>query len=549
MSALTNPAPRSVTQIPYYRKILAATILGGLALAGPETYAATLQFDTPNSVTVDEPDSGSRTVTMNLRASFTDGNPNWQTQAACTIFGEITVTSPEAPNRTQAIDGVDFNIVTRTFSMPTPSASDGSRPDISTEIVFEILDDGDEAEATEEVNFRITSYGVTCSDEVNRTISLSRGYGSIVINDPFDVKGSQAQRPGTIPVRQKSLSTQLNSLRTLSLHNSVTRDRSIAKEIDRARQKRGFSSDNLQVRLQGESLPVAGLLGGGAGDADFGRWGFFVTGNVDTGEQEKHSPTDQDYRSNMLIAGVDYKLSDNVVLGGAVTHADMDAGNDETANTDFSRYSLSVFGSFYTGDAFYIDAMLTYGSSSYDLDRRILADGGSADTAFADTDGDELSASLGAGYTFHQRNFKTRLFSFLNYVDANIEGYNESVSGTSSSASVDGLDLQSLIANLGVEFSWNLNTSAGVFTPTISIAQERQYADDSVYVTGRFIGGQDAGEFAYTAPNRDDNYLNAQAGVSAVLKNGVSAFLTYDTFVDRKDFASDQWSVGARWEF
>lgn len=548
MYFLRNPAPRSVV-LPYYRKLLASTILGGLALAGPETYAAILQVDTPNNVTVDEPNSGSRTVTMNLRASFADGDPNWQTQAACTISGEIAVITPEAQNHAQATEGVDFNIVTRTFSMPTPPPSEGPFPNISTEIVFEILDDGDESEATEEINFRITSYGVTCSDEVNRSISLNRGYGSIVINDPFDVKGSQAQSPAAIPVRQKSLSTQLNSLRTLSLHNSVTRDRSIAKEIDRARQKRGFSSNNLQVRLQGETLPVAGLLGGAAGDADFGRWGFFVTGNVDIGEQEKHSPADLDYRSNMLIAGVDYKLSDNFVLGGAITHADMDAGNDETANTDFNRYSLSVFGSFYTRDAFYIDAMLTYGSSSYDLDRRIPVDGGAADTAFADTDGDELSASIGAGYSFHQRNFRTRLFSFLNYVDANIEGYSESVSGTSSSASVDGLDLQSLIANLGVEFSWNINTSAGIFTPTFSVAQERQYADDSVYVTGRFIGGQDAGDFAYTAPNRDDNYLNAQAGISAVLKNGVSAFLTYDTFVDRKDFASGQWSVGARWEF
>lgn len=549
MSALPNPTPQSVIQIPYYRKVLASAILGSFALAGPETYAARLDITSPISITVDEPNSGSRFVTVNLKASFTDPNPLWDTQATCTISGEIAVDISETSNRPRAIEGVDFNIVTRTFSMQTTPSNQGTTPDISADIIFEILDDGDETEATESFGYKITSYGVTCSDDVERTITLYRSYGAIVINDPFDVKSSQSQRPGIIPIRQKSLTAQLNSLRTLSLHNSITRDRNIAKEIDRSRKQRGFRSENLQVRLQGKALSAAELLGGAAGDNDFGRWGFFVSGNVDIGEQEKKSPTDSDYRSTMLLTGIDYKLSDNFVLGGAATYSNMDAGNDETANTDFSRYSLSVFGSFFTGDAFYIDAMLTYGSSSYDLDRRILADGGSADTAFAETDGDELSASLGAGYTFHHRNLKTRLFTFLNYVDANIDGYSESVSGSSSSATIDGIDLQSLIANWGVEFSWNINTGVGIFTPSFSIAQEQQYADDSVYVTGRFIGGQDAGAFAYAAPERDDKYLNAQVGISAVLKNGVSAYISYDTFIDRKDFASGQWSVGARWEF
>jgi len=519
-----------------------AALIGGLMLASASSFAQ----DTGAAPQVTEPVTGRRTyaVPISLRPDTAAG---WSDLTACTAYGTMEIKLDEG---TTATPDADIVLAKSDYSIPIrPYRNEQNQIVIdvaSDEIIFEILSD-DEFEISETVTYGRKSYGITCDDGVDRSMDVAGANGSFIISEALE-----AQIPGaTIPVRQKSLSAQLNSLRTLSLHNSITRDRSIAKEIDRARRNSGVRANNLRVRYQGQNLSTDALLGGAAGDPsqDFGRWGAFVTGNIDLGEQEKDFELESDFRSNMLIAGVDYKISDNAVLGAAITHSDMDAGSDETANTDFNRYSLSLFGSLYSSDAFYLDLMLTYGTSSYDLDRRITRDDGGADLGSADTDGDELSTSLGAGYNWHHRNINMRLFSFLNYIDANIEGYREFVSGASSAAVVDGMDLQSLIANLGVELSWNINTTAGVLTPMVSIAQERQYADDSVYVTGRFIGGQDEGSFAYSAPSRDDDYLNAQLGFSAVLKNGVSAFVSYDTFIDREDFASRQWSIGARWEY
>lgn len=519
-----------------------AALIGGLMLASASSFAQ----DTGAAPHVTEPVTGRRTYTVpiSLRPDTAGG---WSDLTACTAYGTMEI---KVGDGTTATPDTDVVLAKSDYSIPIqPYRNEQNQIVIdvaSDEIIFEILSD-DEFETPEMVTYGRKSYGITCDDGVDRSMNVAGADGSFIIGDALE-----SQIPGaTIPVRQKSLSAQLNSLRTLSLHNSITRDRSIAKEIDRARRNSGVRANNLRVRYQGQNLSTDALLGGAAGDSsqDFGRWGAFVTGNIDLGEQEKDSALESDFRSNMLIAGVDYKISDNAVLGAAITHSDMDAGSDETANTDFNRYSLSLFGSLYSSDAFYLDLMLTYGTSSYDLDRRITRDDGGADLGSADTDGDELSTSLGAGYNWHHRHINMRLFSFLNYIDANIEGYRESVSGASSAAVVDGMDLQSLIANLGVELSWNINTTAGVLTPMVSIAQERQYADDSVYVTGQLIGGQDEGGFAYSAPSRDDNYLNAQLGFSAVLKNGVSAFVSYDTFMDREDFASRQWSIGARWEY
>lgn len=533
-----------------YRSLLTSTLLGGLALSS----SGSLAQETTRQV--NEPQSGSRAYALGIeiRPGLAQGADTSEL-TACTLYGTVTtyVTSANSEVRT-ATQGQDYVLTESNYSVRIQPrrAENGAIIFDSAydEVLFEILAD-DEIEGPESVGINtsasLSSYGVTCDGGVESYISLYGVYGAFIINDP-----SASESPiNEIPVRQKSLSAQLNSLRTLTLHNSITRDRSIAKEIDRARRNSsGIRTDNLQVRMQGQNLAAGNLLGGAAGDSmDFGRWGGFVTGNVDIGKQEKDSDIESDFQTNMLIAGVDYKVSDGLVLGAAVTHSDTDAGDDETANTDFRRYSLSFFGSVYSGDRFYLDGMLTYGTSAYDLDRRIELDGGGADVSSADTDGDELSTSIGAGYNWYRNNLNARLFTFVNYIDANIDGYAETVNGDSSAAIVDGMDLQSLIANVGVELSWNINTASGVFTPMFSIAQERQYADDSVSVTGRFVGGLDEGNFAYSAPNRDDSYLNTQVGVNAVLKNGVSAFLSYDTFVDRKDFASGQWSLGARWEF
>lgn len=519
-------------------------LAGGLML----TSVSGLAQDSGNIVEVGEPAKGRSTYIVPITLSPTTIS-GWTSLTACTAYGTIMVIADVAsPN--PATPNVDFVLTKSDYSIriqPSLNAQNEIVIDVtSDEIIFEVLADS-EVESPELVTYGHAEYGIICDDGMTRAVERIGTHGKFIINDTV----ASPTPDYTIPIRQKSLSSQLNSLRALSLHNATTRDRGIAKEIDRARHSTGLRTDNLQLRHHGQTLSVGNFLGGAAGDSanDFGRWGAFVTGNVDMGKRDKDTHDESEFHSNMLIAGIDYKISKNAVLGAAITHSDVDAGTDETANTDFRRYSLSLFASLYSLDTFYLDMMLTYGTSNYDLDRRIVRDDGGADVGRANTDGDETSVSLGAGYNWHHRNINIRLFSFLNYIDANIEGYRESVNGLSSAAEINGIDLQSFIANLGLELSWNMNMGFGVLTPMISLAQERQYADDSVYVTGRFIGGPDEGDFAYSAPHRDNDYLNAQLGLSAVLKNGVSAYMTYNTFIAREDFSSRQWSFGIRWEY
>jgi len=83
----------------------------------------------------------------------------------------------------------------------------------------------------------------------------------------------------------------------------------------------------------------------------------------------------------------------------------------------------------------------------------------------------------------------------------------------------------------------------------MSIAWERQYKDDPTDINGSFIGGDTPGEFAFATQALDDNYFAGQVGITAAFTGGVTSYLTYDTYIDRNDLSSDNYSLGIRWQF
>ena len=68
------------------------------------------------------------------------------------------------------------------------------------------------------------------------------------------------------------------------------------------------------VQAEVVSLPHGSEVG-----ADFSRWGFFATGTVGQGDRDRgESDPGFDFDTYGLTAGVDYRVSDRVVLGAAL---------------------------------------------------------------------------------------------------------------------------------------------------------------------------------------------------------------------------------------
>lgn len=560
-----QPNPKSLNTLSLRHAIAMAGLT--LSVTASESQAATLQFTiTDSNVDVAEP-TGTDTQIVNIGPTLTSDNEDWSTN--CTVSGMISVT--------QGTDSTDYRILdSQNFTFnTTPIVNDGpfSFETQSQEIRFEVLADFEE-EDDEEVDFTITDITATCDNgegntDVSSDVSNATefGYGLKItiqdtLNEPEEVEEPIEEVPDTtLPTEQISLQSQINDMHILTLHTAALQTRRLSSEISRSRKgNRGVNTNNLQVRINNEATPIDEWLnyvnanqtptseetGLNAGDTltDFGRWGFFINGTIDIGDSESASASGSDYDSSLLLFGADYQVNTKFLLGGAIGLTNLNSDSqDNTYTTDFDRTSFSLFGSYYS-DTYYLDAILGYGDNSYDLTRTVTDD-----TIIADTDGKEINIALGAGYQIYIKRSSLNLFSIINYIDADVNEYQEFTAGTVATAQVDSFHSKSLTSSLGTELSWSINTSIGVFSPQISLAWEHQFKDTPVNITGNLITETTTQAFVFDSTTLDNNYFSTQIGVTGIFKGGVTSYITYDRYLDRDDIESNVYSLGVRWQF
>ncbi len=591
--------PPTNTSSTLFKKTALVSALTIAGLSSSNLYAASyavLSFDrgdpiwSGNNAVIAEPRTGeTQILTVRPTLSFAQDDfdagaeaqtlANWP-NSVCTLNGRVALIPWGGE---QPTEGSDYRLANESFSFTiTPYLNEGGRVQfdtLSTALDIEILADND-TEEEESFDVRIRDLAIACANEggdapiegnssVTPTIKYEGedefGYGMYVtIIDTLnpesensdgetpleEVEGTADSRALTaIPAHQKSLASQFNTIRVLSLQTASTRTKSLKREMINARKNRGFNN-NLQVRVDGFALPQPSGLSAGDGIDNFGRWGFFVNGSVDIGTRDESSNLKIDYDSTLLMAGVDYQVANNFILGSALSYTHLDAGSKAVAETDSTQGNLSLFASFFVADAFYLDAIVNVGSSQLELERSITDESNTLSSTEAATHGKESSFAFGTGYNFSKGAANLRVFSSANYIDVHVEGYNELIAGDAESANVGDINLQSLTADFGFEFSWAISTGSGVYTPQFSLAYEHQYADDAVDISGQFIdlsGNSQA--FNYHGAELDNEYLNSQIGVNGVFKNGLTGYFVYDTYIGRDDLSSNTYSLGARWQF
>lgn len=348
----------------------------------------------------------------------------------------------------------------------------------------------------------------------------------------------------------------VTSLGLLTRQSALLRAQNLSRLIDRRRQgRRGL--DLADLRLHQDGQVVSGDLltrGAGAGDPqDFGRWGAFLGGSLEVGEYEPNPATaGYDFDVRVFLAGVDYRLSPNWVLGGAVGYTDadseLDAGRGES---EMQGGSLALFASYYRGDTLYLDAILSAGRSDYST-RRSFTAAGVGQSASGESDGNEYTATLNAGYFFRWPSSYLRVFGTVNYVNADIDGFAERPGDGGASGSllqVGGQSLESTTVGLGGELGWTYNTAYAVLSPQLTLECEHRFGDDIRTGGGRFLGDPTATTFSIDTAAPDRNYCHGAAGLSSILPGGLSAYTLYRHSLLRDDLDSGELSLGVRGEF
>jgi len=299
--------------------------------------------------------------------------------------------------------------------------------------------------------------------------------------------------------------------------------------------------------------------GGAAGDElTASRLGAFVNGLVSSGDKDETDKANGfDFDSWGITAGVDYRFTDNLVFGiaGSYNHVDADYDTSATVaggDVDLDGYGATLYGPWFV-DNFYVDGMVGYVDNDYDISREIFytsntAQPGENATAKADTDGDALSLSAGAGYSFVNNALSYGPYTRVTYIDLDVDGYTEKGAG-GLNLIVDDQSADSLTAVLGGQVSYAMSQSFGVLVPQASIEWIHEFSDDANIVQTRYVSDFTNTPLQTESDSLDSDYGSLSLGLSAVSKGGLQGFLQYETWIGLEDVSEHIFSAGARMEF
>jgi outer membrane lipase/esterase len=303
--------------------------------------------------------------------------------------------------------------------------------------------------------------------------------------------------------------------------------------------------------------PLGNKLRGGGASADRqdngGRLGAFINGTFNRGDKDSTGREDGfDFDNASISGGVDYRFTDNVVAGGALSYSSSQIDLvDSQGSIDSKALGLAGYGTFYLGN-FYLDGYLSYAKSDYDSTRGITYPGLALPavnrSATGSTNGNQYTIGLGGGYDFALGAFTVTPFGRLEHLKLKVDGFDES-GASGLDLHVDGQDVKSLQTAFGARASYAISTGIGVIIPQAGIEWNHEFENKSGNITARFVNDPNTNLIVIPTDDPDRDFFTVGLGVSAVFRNGWSAFANYEKILGLKTINVDSFLLGVRKEF
>lgn len=325
----------------------------------------------------------------------------------------------------------------------------------------------------------------------------------------------------------------------------------------------GVSTRGLSLAMQDGQAPPAlysNLLGGGASsDSDilaFSQWGVFVNGMV---TQSRRDTTSGEpgfrRRSYGLTAGADYRLTSDAVVGAAIglTRTDTDLHNN-AGGVDVDGYSLSLYGTRFLGDAFYVEGIATLGRNRYDTVRTVFSEPIGNQSALARPKGNEYGLGLNAGYDRASGPWTTSYQASFDHLRTEIDAYTERPShpdnlGAGALLHIDGQTIESTTAEAAVQLAYASSQSWGVMHYSGRLGLEHEFGDRSRLIHAQFQEDPTNTTFSLRTDSPDRTYLNLGVGLTAQMAQGRAAYVFLESVEGRSGYSHYQIDVGFRMEF
>ena len=353
---------------------------------------------------------------------------------------------------------------------------------------------------------------------------------------------------------QQMVPDQLAAQGTNAVQTAFTQMSNISQRLLALRSNSGntmLALNGLMLAVNGQSIPLGMLADAAAATssiANSGRLGGFIKGRIQLGNNGTTvNVAGYDFSTKGLTAGIDYRLSDQVVLGGALGYAS--TSNDYSSSRgdmNADGTTLSFYGSYYAPQNMYLDWIASYGSNSYDSTRHLVYSGQNAQ-AQGSTDGRQLGLSVSFGKDMSRGAWLFTPYVRAEYVEAKVNGYNES-GGSGLALAYDDQTVHSFISAAAARVSKTISAPSGVYTPSAHLEWEHQYRNDQRKITARFVEDPSA-PFQISTDSPDRNYFNLGMSLAATWPGGRSGFISYETVLGQSHFRNNTFDLGVRQEF
>lgn len=348
---------------------------------------------------------------------------------------------------------------------------------------------------------------------------------------------------------------------------------------------RGISIAGLDLNVDGRSVPLGLLepainraLGGGAAaddpDSIASRLGLFIQGKLSFGDQ-RETPLESgfDFDGTLLMAGIDYRFSPELVLGlsGSYGSTKVEFAR-ESGRLDSRDYALGFYGYWYPTRRLFLDFLGTYGTSDFAQTRNIrYGTGGLGGTpveyrteALGNTDGRQLSAGLNAGVDLSRNRWSFTPALKVFFIDGTIDAFEEGgAAPTAQNPDARAWDLafprqdfRSLTASAGLQLAYTWLPKWGVVRPHLRADAVREFEDGGRVLIVRLVNdlqetgplGSPSGPITVTTERADSTFFTLGAGLSVQWKRGLSGFVDYQRLEGYSGLRSESVALGLRFE-
>jgi outer membrane autotransporter protein len=274
-----------------------------------------------------------------------------------------------------------------------------------------------------------------------------------------------------------------------------------------------------------KSLNLSNVGDSGSGSSPpMNGYGVWVGGIVNFGSRDQGSASDSlKFTTDGISIGVDRRISNKLALGIGLGYArdTSDVGSFGTKNKA-TGWSIAGYGSYQPTEHTYIDGLIGYGNSSHDMDRYVA----SVNTlASANRKGDQLFASLAAGYEYRREGLLVSPNGRLDYAYDRLKQTTESGVGINSLTYLE-QTFPTLRLALGLRAESIHETNFGWALPRLRVEYRHDFEnnrDATVTFANQFSGPR----YSVTPQGFDRNTLLLGVGSDFVFRRGLKFGIDY----------------------